>query len=140
MCRSRCLASAMETANVRYGHTLIGKIMEIFNVGVLELVLVLLLAFILFGPRGMIKISRDLGRLMHNILHSPLWFSLRKVEREIRQVPTRLIDEAGLEGIVEEMRHLDQTLLPSGPHQSTHSSSPPEQNSGDTTSGSSSTH
>lgn len=86
--------------------------MEIFNVGILELTLILLLAFILLGPQGMIKTARDLGRLMRKILHSPLWASLRQVEREVREVPTRLIREAGLEELEQELQRPSESILP----------------------------
>ncbi len=89
--------------------------MEIFNVGILELALILLLAFILLGPQGMVQTARDLGRLLRKILHSPLWASLREVEREVRQVPTRLIREAGLDELEEELQRSGQSLLPSQP-------------------------
>ncbi|MCX8024412.1 MAG: hypothetical protein N3A60_04340 [Thermanaerothrix sp.] len=86
--------------------------MEIFNVGVLELALILLLAFILLGPQGMVKTGRDLGRLVRRILHSPLWTSLRQVEREVREMPTRLIREAGLEELEQELQHPSGRILP----------------------------
>ncbi|WP_299029449.1 hypothetical protein [uncultured Thermanaerothrix sp.] len=106
--------------------------MEIFNVGVLELALILLLAFILLGPQGMIQTARDLGRLMRKILHSPLWASLREVEREVRQVPTRLIREAGLDELEAELRRSGQEILPpQAPPAPTRPPSPPQSPSAD---------
>lgn len=86
--------------------------MEIFNVGILELALILLLAFILLGPQGMVKTGRELGRLVRRILHSPLWASLRQVEREVREMPTRLIREAGLEELEQELQRPGESILP----------------------------
>jgi len=86
--------------------------MELFNVGIPEFLLVLVLAFILLGPEGMVKTARDAGRLVRRFLQSPLWASLRQAERELRQVPTRLVREAGLDEIEKELNPLGGPIAP----------------------------
>lgn len=71
--------------------------MEIFNVGIPELLLILTLMLILLGPEGMATTARNLAKSIRKFLHSPLWADMVKTQREIRDIPTRLVREAGYE-------------------------------------------
>lgn len=71
--------------------------MEIFGVGLQELILVLLLALIVLGPNDLAKTGRSLGRFMRRIVMSPEWRTLQNASKEVRNLPTRLMREAGME-------------------------------------------
>lgn len=68
--------------------------MELFGVGPLELVFILIIALIVLGPRDMVKAGNTLGRLMRRTILSPTWL---KIQREIRTLPYQMMREAGLE-------------------------------------------
>ena len=68
--------------------------MELFGVGPLELLLILMIALIVLGPRDMIKTGRSMGRFLRKTILSPTWV---KMQREIRNLPYQMMREAGLE-------------------------------------------
>lgn len=51
--------------------------MNIFGVGPLELVVVLVFALLVLGPEGMVKAGRVLGRTLHKIYRSEFWQAMR---------------------------------------------------------------
>ena len=68
--------------------------MELFGVGPLELLLILMIALIVLGPRDMIKTGRSMGRFLRKTILSPTWV---KMQQEIRNLPYQMMREAGLE-------------------------------------------
>ncbi len=71
--------------------------MDILGIGPLELLFVLLIALIVLGPKDMVKAGRTLGRFMRSIVTSPNWRTIQQASHEIRNLPTRLMREAGME-------------------------------------------
>lgn len=84
--------------------------MEIFNVGILEIVLILVLAVIVLGPDGMVKSAHSMGRWLRKVIKSPIWAQLMDTQRELRDMPTRLVREAGLEEDLKELKKTQQDL------------------------------
>ena len=84
--------------------------MEIFGIGPMELLFIAMLAIIVLGPKDIVKAGRTIGRFLRKIVTSPAWKSVTRTSHEIRNLPTRLIREAGIE---EEMAKL-QEILPEG--------------------------
>ncbi|NPV86259.1 MAG: twin-arginine translocase TatA/TatE family subunit [Anaerolineae bacterium] len=82
---------------------IIGFDMEILNVGPLELLFILLIAFIVLGPEEAIRLVRSAGRLINRVMRSPLWFSIVSTSREIRDLPRKIVQETGVEDVVEEI-------------------------------------
>jgi hypothetical protein len=68
--------------------------MELFGIGPLELLFILLIALIVLGPRDMVKAGNALGRLLRKTILSPTWI---KIQRDIRSLPYQMMREAGLE-------------------------------------------
>jgi hypothetical protein len=68
--------------------------MELFGVGPLELLFILIIALIVLGPRDMVKAGNTLGRLLRKTILSPTWL---KIQREVRSLPYQMMREAGLE-------------------------------------------
>lgn len=71
--------------------------MEIFGIGPLELLLVLLLALALVGPRDMGKHARGVGRALRRLYRSEEWAAVQQASRNLRSLPSRLAREAELE-------------------------------------------
>lgn len=71
--------------------------MEFLNIGIPELIIIVLLMLILLGPEGMIKTARTLAQTVRKIIRSPLWNDMMKVQNEIRDIPTRLVRDAGID-------------------------------------------
>ena len=77
--------------------------MQIFNVGVLEILFILILAFVVLGPRRTIKTARDVGVWISNLVKSPIWRDIVSASSEIRDLPKKLMDDAELQRMVEEL-------------------------------------
>ena len=84
--------------------------MEIFGVGILEVVLILVIAVIVLGPEGMVKSAQSIGKFLHKVIKSPIWAQLMDTQRELRDMPTRLVREAGLEEDIKELKKTQQEL------------------------------
>ncbi|MFZ3079044.1 MAG: Sec-independent protein translocase subunit TatA/TatB [Bellilinea sp.] len=84
--------------------------MEIFGVGILEVILILVIAVIVLGPEGMVKAAQSIGRFMRKVIKSPIWAQLMDTQRELRDMPTRLVREAGLEEDIKELKKTQQEL------------------------------
>jgi hypothetical protein len=91
--------------------------MEIFNIGPLELLFILVIALVVIGPGNLEKNARKAGLLIYRLLRSPAWTALISNSREILDLPNRLVREAGIEESLKEMqnstanisRELDET-------------------------------
>jgi len=68
--------------------------MELFGIGPLELLFILIIALVVLGPRDMVKAGRSVGRFLRKTILSPTWL---KMQREIRNLPYQMMREAGLE-------------------------------------------
>lgn len=107
--------------------------MTLFNIGPLEFIAILLVMFFILGPEGMVKTARDIGVWIRKTVRSPLWGEILGYSREIRELPTKLVRESGLDedlkeiqkaaaeatreaqiGIQQASSELDQTLKEAG--------------------------
>jgi len=77
--------------------------MQIFNIGALELVFILLLAFIILGPKKAVKTAGDIGRWVRDLASSQFWKDLMSTSREIQALPKRLMDDAEIQQTIEEL-------------------------------------
>jgi sec-independent protein translocase protein TatA len=68
--------------------------MDFFGVGPLEVILVLLIAFILFGPKRMIEMSKSAGKAMSDLSKSASALN-EKLNQEIKVDGTSVIGEDG---------------------------------------------
>ena len=82
--------------------------MEILGIGPLEIVLVLILALIILGPQGMVETARKAGRWIRKIVRSPLWKDITTAQREVSDLPRKLVREAGLEEVKASLRQTGQ--------------------------------
>ncbi len=73
--------------------------MEFLGIGPLELFFIVLIALIVLGPKDMVKAGRTIGRFLRTLVTSPTWRTIQQTSRELRYLPNRLMREAGLEDL-----------------------------------------
>jgi len=78
--------------------------MEILNIGPLELIIVLLIMFILLGPKEMILTAQRIGRWIRNFVRSPMWREIMGYSQEIRELPQKLMDDTGLKEALDDVK------------------------------------
>ena len=84
--------------------------MDFLGVGPLELILVIILAVVVVGPRDLAKLGRDAGRFLNRLYRSPTWRTMNEASRELRNLPTRLAREAELDTLKRDLEQTGQTL------------------------------
>lgn len=77
--------------------------MDILGIGPLELLFVLIIALIVFGPKDMAKAGRTIGRFLRMLVTSETWMVIQQTSKDIRNIPNRLIREAGIEDLQNEL-------------------------------------
>jgi Sec-independent protein translocase protein TatA len=82
--------------------------MEIFGIGPLELLFILLIALIVLGPGDMVKTGLTLGRFLRKIISSPEWRTIQRASREIRYLPNRLMREASLDELSKDLPEINK--------------------------------
>jgi Sec-independent protein translocase protein TatA len=75
--------------------------MNIFGIGPLEIIFVLIIGILVLGPEGMIEAGSKLGKFLRSIIRSSWWQNVRRGMNEIQYLPQKLIREAELEEIAE---------------------------------------
>jgi len=88
--------------------------MDIFGIGPLEFLLVMLIALIILGPKDMGKAGMAIGRFLRKVVTSEEWRILTRASREITNLPARLMREAGLEEIKKELPTPESLVKESG--------------------------
>ena len=86
--------------------------MDFLGVGPLEFLLIMLLALIILGPRDMIITPRKAAGGIRKLIKSPFWNQVTETSREIRQLPTQFMREAGIEKDLKELNQTARVLNP----------------------------
>lgn len=79
--------------------------MDFFNIGGLELLLILLIALLALGPKRIVEVGHKLGNAMRKLSKNLLFQEIVQTTDEIRNYPRKIMDEAKLD-----MSDLDMTL------------------------------
>jgi Sec-independent protein translocase protein TatA len=80
--------------------------MEILGIGPLEVLFILVIVLIIFGPKDIVKAGKVTGKFLRNIVKSPAWQTVQKTSSDLRNLPNKLIREAGLEEVQEEINQI----------------------------------
>lgn len=80
--------------------------MSFFGIGPMELIFILIIMILVLGPKNMVVSAQKLGITLRKIVKSPLWATVMDTSREIREIPTRLIRDAGIE---EDLKNIKST-------------------------------
>jgi Sec-independent protein translocase protein TatA len=78
--------------------------MEILNVGIPELLFILVIMLIVLGPKDMASNTRKAARWIRKATQSEYWRMVRDTTNELRDLPNQLIREAGIEEWEEQNR------------------------------------
>lgn len=88
--------------------------MELFGIGPMELVFIILLAIIIFGPKDIVNTSKTVGKSLNKFVRSDTWKNINQTTRELKNLPTRLMRETGLDDLEkstkEEMAQVDTAI------------------------------
>jgi sec-independent protein translocase protein TatB len=84
--------------------------LEILGIGPLELVLILILALIILGPKDMEKAGRKLAQGLVKIIRSDTWKTVSQTSQKLKTLPNELMREAGLEEIKKDISPIDNEL------------------------------
>jgi sec-independent protein translocase protein TatB len=77
--------------------------MELFGIGPTELLFIILLALIIFGPKDLEKAGRSLGRSLYKLIKSDTWQTLTQTSKKIKTLPDDLIRQAEKEILQEKV-------------------------------------
>jgi Sec-independent protein translocase protein TatA len=83
--------------------------MDFLGVGPLELILVLIIAILVIGPRDIGKTAKTIGRFLNRVYKSDEWRALTEASRSLRTLPNRLAREAELEELTEITKTIKDT-------------------------------
>jgi Sec-independent protein translocase protein TatA len=88
--------------------------MEFLGIGPLELILILVLALIIFGPKDIEKAGKTIGKNLNKFIRSDTWRTINQTSQELKNLPTRLMRESGMEdleaSIKEDLSKTENTL------------------------------
>ena len=71
--------------------------MDFLGIGPLELVFILIIALIIFGPNDVVRAGRTLGSFLRKVVTSDGWRAFQQASKGMRDLPNALMREAGLE-------------------------------------------
>jgi Sec-independent protein translocase protein TatA len=84
--------------------------MKIFNFGIGEILFILLLVVIIFGPKSMVKTAREAGAFFRKITQSPYWKEVWATRRELEEIPRMIAKEAQIDETLREMNRETRNL------------------------------
>ena len=77
--------------------------MKILNLSLLEIVFIVLLAFIVLGPEKAVKEAGNLGRWIRKIIKSPFWQDLVSTSKDIKDIPRKIMDDSEIQKTLEDI-------------------------------------
>lgn len=88
--------------------------MQIFNLGLGEVIFILLIAVVVVGPERIVVFSREAGKWLRALVGNPLWHEVVATSIELRDLPNQLLEESGLntevQAISAEIVDMDQSV------------------------------
>lgn len=85
--------------------------MEIFGIGPLEFLLILIIMLVVLGPKDMVATGQKIGRFVRSVIRSPYWSAIMETSRDIRDIPGKLIREAGIEEDIAQLKKDTESTL-----------------------------
>lgn len=88
--------------------------MDLFGIGLPELLFILLIILLIFGPKDLEKTSKSIGRSVYRFLNSDSW----KAVRRVRDLPAEIVRQAGLDEFHQASDQAGKAAAPGGsqPH------------------------
>jgi len=78
--------------------------MEFLGIGPLELMFIVLLILLVFGPKDIARMARSIGQFLNRLYRSENYKIIQKTSDELRNLPNRLAREAQLEELQKELK------------------------------------
>jgi Sec-independent protein translocase protein TatA len=78
--------------------------MDIFGIGPLEVAFILILVIIIFGPKDLVKTGKSIGKSLNKFVRSDTWKTINQTTQELKNLPNRLMREAGLDELEQTAR------------------------------------
>lgn len=78
--------------------------MKIFNIGLPELLVVLIIMLIFLGPDGMQENARKTAAFLRKVFRSETWKTARGMYHEVKGFPDKLMKEAEIDELRESLR------------------------------------
>ena len=76
--------------------------MEIFGIGPLELILIVLIAVIVLGPKDMVTSAQKAATWLKKLRKSDIW----ETTKEVMDIPNQVMKETGLDKEIQEIQSL----------------------------------
>lgn len=77
--------------------------MKFFNLGLSEIIFIIIIALIIFGPGNMVKTAKEAGALIRKVTKSPYWKEVWATKRELNELPKMLVKEAQLDETIRDL-------------------------------------
>lgn len=77
--------------------------MNFLNLGIGEVIFIILIALIIFGPGNMVKTAREIGSLIRKVTKSPYWKEVWATRRELSELPKMIAKEAQLDETIHDL-------------------------------------
>ena len=78
--------------------------MELFGIGPMEFIFILIIILLVIGPNDISKFARNFGKFLNRLYKSPGYNMVRQASDELRNLPARLAREAQLD----ELKNMDE--------------------------------
>jgi Sec-independent protein translocase protein TatA len=75
--------------------------MSFLNIGLPEIIFIILIAVIIFGPENMVKSAKEAGSFMRKVVKSPYWQEIWATKRDLEELPKMLAKEAQLDETIQ---------------------------------------
>ena len=103
------VAFAAETADKESTFTE-SRSMRIFNVGIREVILLLVIMLILFGPRQMQENARNLAKWIRKLVRSDTWRTFLGLVDDVNTIKDQVIRESGIKEVQDSLRGVNRQL------------------------------
>lgn len=84
--------------------------MEILNIGIPELIFILLIMLVVLGPARMETTARSLASTVRRLTHSDLWRQFRSARRQIEDLPSNLLRESGASEFQQQVSQINRSV------------------------------
>lgn len=84
--------------------------MEVFNIGAPEFLFIILLVFIILGPKRAVEMAGQVGRWVRDLARSPIWKDIVSTSKEIKDIPKKIMDEAEIQNTIDEIERSTQEI------------------------------
>ncbi len=85
--------------------------MQIFNLGLGEILFITLIAVIVLGPERIVASSHKAGRYIRSAVSSSVWRDILAASHELREIPNQLMEESGMRN---DFNEIQSSFLDSG--------------------------